>query len=366
MIALLRVCAIAAIAVFACNADSADHLTVSQWALIQPDVGFVAHVVIPTLEGNAAAHRVVVTLRGRDGVYYEGTSDPAGIVAIPHVSPGVYVLTAHGEGTFACYALHLLDESTAGHQLYPDSVEIPLAPLPFTPHVDETVRPLIPSEYGIDSLEILGENVEKVLGHARGNELFRVRRTESGSLVGRIYQATDHGVVLDDEDLVDRLDPAEGTHVFVFHQDQRIGRDLTSENGHFEFPAMASGIYSMIAVGPDGVAVLGFELVEQVPELLPTPVTGIESDVHFVNQTTETDSEFAVQVIPMTIAQWNGEMGMDCGCGCEEAPPAAPGGGGAAAIPPPPLAAAALGAALVPGGGGGFIPVPPASPDTVP
>lgn len=361
-------------------AQEADRLTVSQW--IRPAIAgeFSARVVLPAVlhveHGVSVIDNAVVTLRGREGIFHQAVADDKGEVSIPFVAAGVYTLTARSPGLSACYAIHVLSVDQLGGDLYPEAIDISLAPIGFS-QVAETVRPHLPSDYGIDSLDILEENVEKIVDHVRGNETLSVNRSPAGGLVGFIYQATDHGVVIDPEDIDDRLDPAEATDVFLFKAGERIRRDLTSENGRFELEDLELGVYSLVAVGRDGVAIVGFELTDPRGQSDVT-LQSLEGYQFVSAQSTISNDEFAIQVIPLSKAQLAAETG-DIGEPCETCEPceacnppaAAPasggGGGGGAGINGGAFAAAAaLGAAIGPGsGGGGFLPALPASEDTV-
>jgi hypothetical protein len=60
----------------------------------------------------------------------------------------------------------------------------------------------------------------------------------------------------------DALTDAELTNVFLFKGGMEIDRTLTDRNGAFNFDSIAVGNYSLMAIGPDGIALIGFELVD--------------------------------------------------------------------------------------------------------
>lgn len=355
-------------------AQDFDRLTVTQWVRPAVPGEFKARLIVPEEAGSMrAVENVIVTLRGREGLYHQGRTNEGGEVVIPDVAPGVYSMTARRNGLAACYAMHILGPDQVGGDLYPETIEIPLAPIDYE-RFRETIRPHLPSDYEIDSLDIIPEHVEKIVGHTRGNELFQVQRSAAGGLVGYIYQSTDHGVAIDPEDIDDRLDPAEATHVFLFKTTKRIRRDLTSRTGRFEFEDLEPGIYSLAAVGRDGVAVLGFELSD--PLAHSDASMSVKAGYRFVNLQMEAENKFAVQVTPMTDpqigtdTQENAELPVAVGDGAPIGAIAGAGGAagaagaaGAGAIGP----AAALGgaAAAAGGGSGGFSGAQPASDDTV-
>ncbi len=271
-------------------------LTVTEWVHPSTPGEFKAKVVVPKVDGGVrAVQNAVITLRGKEGVVHRGRSNRQGDVVIRGVAPGVYAVTAQGKGICACYAMHVLDSEFTGSELYPDVAEISCALVPVDVFAN-TVRRYLPSDYDLDPLFIHEPAVEKVIVQTRGNEMFRVARSGSG-VVGYIYAATDHGEVLDAFDRDDRLEPSERTRVYLLREGKRIRHDVTDRRGRFDFTNLEPGIYSLMAVGRDGVASVGFELTDKDESELGM----VSSDGYqFVSQANDADSQFAIQVIPIT------------------------------------------------------------------
>lgn len=289
-----------------------DHLTVTQWVTPILEGRFEGRTVLPLADGGVGyVAGAEVFLVGKGEVMHRGYSNRAGHVVIDGVEPGVYGMIARAKGLVACYAMHVIDSDQPGSDLYPSKAEIALQTIDHQSFWS-IVLPRMRSDYDLDTLSIEEERLDDIVSHARGNERYRVTRTQGG-MVGYLYGATDHGRAIDDEDR-DRLDPAEFMTVLLFKDGRYVGRDLTDERGRFDFQTLPAGLYSLITVGPDGVGAVGFELMDLAPldpvsDLdLPSPADSIAADdsseettlTRTVQGQALTQSAFAMQVVPFS------------------------------------------------------------------
>lgn len=312
-----------------------DHLTVAQW--VKPSVPgeLQVRVLLPAPGGEVRLlSDAEVILIGPGNTLLGAVTDSNGDACIKGVQPGVYSLIAATPAFAGVYAMHVLADDQPGGELYPDKVEIACGRIAFEMFAS-LVLPLMQYEYSLDELAIENDRVPNVVTHARGNELYRVRREDSG-MNGYIYAATDHGRVLDTDDLGDRLDPAERMKVFLFSNANFVGRAVTNELGGFRFNDLPAGVYTVITVGRDGIGMVGLDLFDPETEQgdLHGEATGDPVYDSIVTPFVLGDGEigdtaFAMQVVPVNPGLLSSLLRR---CVCEPAAPLAEigvGGGGA-------------------------------------
>lgn len=277
-----------------------DHLAVTQWVNPATPSEFQARVLVPKVGGGArnvsGAH---VILLGRNGSFHRGITDDHGDVVISGVGSGVYAMIARAPGLVAVYAMHVIAADQRGAAGYPGKAEIACAPLSYDKFAT-TVMPLLRSQYDREALTIEDANLEKISGHVRGNERYQVVRS-GGGLVGYLYAATAKGRIADPDDLDDRLDPAALMSVFLFRNGRDVGRAMTDELGRFEIPDLATGVYALVTVGPDGLGAVGFELLEEADSDKKANLVS-KDGYKFVSVNGDNEnSEFELQVIPVEL-----------------------------------------------------------------
>jgi hypothetical protein len=241
---------------------------------------FQAKVILPISGARATeVPNAQVTLLGSEGAVHRGVTNIHGDVTIDAVAPGIYAMTARARGLFACYAMHVVGENQAAGRSLPASAEISCA-LVTSHRFGETVLPYLAADSSRDHLQAddmtLVADVDRI-----SNPTYRIART-AGGLAGSLRSA--NGQV------------AEQMNVFIFNKRKAVGRTLSDDQGRFVLADLPSGVYSMVAVGQDGVAALGFELVESVAKSARVNSTGET----FVIQEGAEDATLDVDVIPVT------------------------------------------------------------------
>ncbi len=219
----------------------ATHLIVTQTVRPTAPIQFDARVIFPTVQGPRAVANAQVTLRGGQGQVHQGMTDYRGNVTIKGVSPGLYAMTAQADGLFACYAMHVLGPQQAEDRTFPGAVEIACALVRYR-DFESTIMPYLVTQ--VDRAELVTD-----LDLVPANEMYRVTRS-NGGLVGSLSAVTNHG--------------AKQMNVFLVKNRRLISRAISDDEGRFSFADVESGIYSLLAVGPDGLAAIGFELVDRI------------------------------------------------------------------------------------------------------
>ncbi|MCG8653092.1 MAG: carboxypeptidase-like regulatory domain-containing protein, partial [Pirellulales bacterium] len=253
-------------------------LTVTQW--VQPEqVGeFRARVVVPAENGRTfAVEQARVTLLGVDGKVFRGVTNHRGEVTLSGVTPGVYAMTASGRKSFACYAMYVQDpDQTPGHAL-PAVAEIPCA-LVELDQFKSTTMPYMSSSAKRQNLKLGQTEQAGRLVKTQVSQVFR----SPGDLVGHVIASPEI--------------PASKTNVMLMRYGGKVRRSVSDDSGRFEFSEVEPGLYSLLAVGPHGIAAVGFEVVEQTRELSLNHSEG----ARFVSLMQETPEELNVLVAPVT------------------------------------------------------------------
>ena len=226
------------------------HLTESQWVKTT-DGNLVGRVILPAKGGAASAvENAVVAIVGKDGEIQTASAktDSKGRFSIAGVKPGVYAMTARADYVFACCAMHVLDNDA--HNQYPSSVEIAAANIDFTTVKTAIIRYLPPKVREFD-YSIAKANLDGLSPLVTGTDFFRVAQSSDG-MRGRLHQAGAE---------VAKLDQARLTNVFIMINGPEAARAVTNEKGEFTIKQLDPGHYSLMAIGPDGLGMVGFELV---------------------------------------------------------------------------------------------------------
>lgn len=277
-------CAFALLAIAGASAQQAtgeaNDLNVIQRVRPATKGQFQAKVILPIAgAGATSVPNAEVTLLGSEGALHRGVTNIHGDVTIDAVAPGIYAMTTRARGLFACYAMHVVGEGQAAEKALPSSAEISCA-LVTSHQFGETVLPYLAAQSSRDHLQADGTtlvaDVERL-----NNPSYRIART-AGGLVGNLRSANGEA--------------ASQMNVFFFKKRKAVGRTLSDDQGRFAVAELPSGIYSMIAVGQDGVAALGFELVESVVKSVRVNSKGET----FVIQEGAEDATLDVDVIPVT------------------------------------------------------------------
>ncbi|QDT02992.1 Cna protein B-type domain protein [Rubripirellula lacrimiformis] len=294
-----------------------NHLTMNQWVRATENGELSGRVYLPGVNGEAKAlANVTVAMKSRDGEVLRATTDSKGVFSVKNVPSGVYALTARGDNVFACCAMHVVDASVSSDVELPTEAEVAVANVDFTVVNTAVIRYMPTSVRSFDS-SLADAKLDSLKDRIRSQDVFRVVQTDGG-MKGRIHLA---GVQRD------ALGDAEMTNVFLFKEGMEIARTLTGENGTFSFANIATGNYSVMAIGPDGIGLIGFELVDS--SLEPATASNVAADgtqlVGFGHHRRHNQcccEEFAIQVAPcpevVTCVEEViiTETVIDEGCGC--------------------------------------------------
>lgn len=232
---------------------SRNHLTANQWVRSTAEGDLVGRVVLPTENGSAeAVANASVAITNAAGKTVITRTDEEGQFTVGDVKPGVYALTARGKDVFACCAMHIVanDEKKAAD--YPAEAEISVANVDYTLVKTAVIRYLPPSA-GPKQATIDNVDLEKLAAQVNGEDYSRVAQV-NGGMVGQIHMAGADGGSLND---------AGTTNVFVLRNGTEVARTVTDTEGKFEFAKLSPGEYSLLAVGPAGMGLTGFELIDE-------------------------------------------------------------------------------------------------------
>lgn len=235
---------------------SDDPLTFSQWVRATADGSLQGRVIIPKPDGQVEALADVrVSLISQQGDIRSSRTDTEGRFLMQGIQPGVYSLTARGKNLVACCAMHVIEASDPSD--FPANGEISVAALDPTIINTAVIRYLPPTKqqftHSISNIDLDG-----IAGRVKGNELFRVARTKTG-LMGTLHTAGS------------QMKASKLTNVFVFQNGIEVSRAVTGDDGQFAIASLAPGVYSVLAIGSQGLAVAGIELVD--PEQSDAAVT---------------------------------------------------------------------------------------------
>jgi len=159
------------------------------------------------------------------------TTDSNGVFAVQSLPEGIYSFVASGENGFAAYSVRVVADSSGSYQDVMEAVAVPQVAM--VKDIFKTAPSSSPSSADKDSMDESGAN-RVVL--------------KNGSLSGRILSAKTGGV--------------QNTQVHILKDGISIATVMVDEQGHYTVPDMKPGVYAMVAVGPEGVAAVGFEAIE--------------------------------------------------------------------------------------------------------
>jgi uncharacterized membrane protein YgcG len=303
-----------------------NHLTMNQWVSATDSGGLSGRVVLPKPAGEAEALAdVSVAILARDGEVLRAKTNQKGEFEIAGVEPGVYALTARGDHVFAACAMHVVSQSEVKNLDFPRTVQISMANVDYTVVNTALIRYLPPSVKK-QQVEYDSVNLGQLQSRVCGQDLFRVAQDGNG-MKGRLHVA---GAKIGD------LNAASHTNVFLFKDTMEIDRALSDDQGKFNFANLDPGFYSILAIGPNGIGLIGFELVD--PATIQETASVVAKDgTRLVGLFGHRKhgcgccQEFAMQVAPMpeicnvveeVIVEETcgcGEVVVDQPCGCGEA-----------------------------------------------
>ncbi len=271
-----------------------NHLTMNQWVRSTENGELTGRVFMPGVGGAADALKdVTVAMKSRDGEVLLAKTDDKGMFKVAGVSSGVYALTARGADVFACCAMHVIDHGVSSDVELPTQADIAVANVDYT-IVNTAVIRYMPTQVRGADASLVGAKLGELKDLVCTQDSFRVVQT-GGGMKGRIHLAGAKDSSLSD---------AQATNVFLFKGGMEIDRALTNDSGAFTFANIVPGNYSVMAIGPDGIGLIGFELVDQSSQVSQSEISNDDTQLvgfglfgrrHHKKQCAE---EFAIQVAP--------------------------------------------------------------------
>ena len=271
--------------------QSINHLTVNQWIHPAEEGTLVGKIVIPSSNGQVeAVKNASVAMLGRDGEVIRGLAktNDKGAFIMKDVKPGVYALTARADNVFACCAMHIIDDKTAAGHDFPSQAEVAAAKVDYT-MVNTAMIRYLPPTYKNTNVTIDSAEFDSLSKRVCGQDVFRVAQTEGG-MKGQLHPAGARGAHLENSHM---------TNVFIIKDGLEVGRAITNEQGYFTIETLEPGDYSLLAVGPDGLGLVGFELVDPTVAAQASNALS-DGNVTLVGQLGGCCcNQFAMQVAPM-------------------------------------------------------------------
>ena len=301
--------------------------TVQQWVVLDGNQQFRGRLVTPGWEGEAMpVVGATVMVTGADNVVHpaDGVTNTIGEFVVSGLQPGVYTLFATGPKTVACKALHVLDASAA--QPSNEALTISAAKISRERFLSAVSRYLIRS---------IGRSIPLSVDHAKrmSDEYvpgfgYRVVQSDGG-LAGRVLGAGSTGAPM--------------MNVLVYRGGSMVAKTTTDESGRFYVPDLPPASYGFAVMGPEGMAILGIELLRE-----PSGLDLTQSGEQPVFVRAQVGAEIAIQLAP--IAQDSPEI-EELGPANDASAPTAPALGGGLTPPGTPPIPPVTGGGGIAGGG---------------
>ncbi|MEM6363602.1 MAG: carboxypeptidase-like regulatory domain-containing protein [Planctomycetota bacterium] len=287
---LLLSLALVSFAVVSPAAEGSPQLTVQQWITRGADGQVAGRIVLPV--GEAASQPVAgvqVALASLAGETIKAASvtNDRGEFSVANVPPGVYTLVARGKNVFSCCALHVV-EPAGNTTLQQSSIaEIAAANIDFTDIKTAIIRympPTVPTDARFER-----QSAEKVMTAFDATQAYRVAQVDGG-MTGRLFRAGLEG---------DSFTGAGLSNILVFRDGEAVAQTVSRSNGTFAIADLAPGQYSLMTIGPDGLGITSFELVDELAAR--GSVAAKLSDSQLVNVTAVACCpQFGMQMAPVS------------------------------------------------------------------
>ncbi|MCO8121953.1 hypothetical protein NHH03_09415 [Stieleria sp. TO1_6] len=222
---------------------------VKQW-VSQNSAGRISGRVVLPYDGPAG--QIAVSLAGTDGAIYGATPSPTSPAefSFEGIPAGTYAVVARGEDIFACYALNILPPSPdpmapGTHYVdlraaFLDICSVKSAALRYLPNSPPAVA--APAAATPDAAnEALNESVSPQIPQSGGGFSGQINRAGLSSGGG-----------------------AGLANVLIYQDDVLVAQTVTANDGTFKIDTLAPGDYSLVAAGPDGLAITSFNLVNEL------------------------------------------------------------------------------------------------------
>lgn len=232
-----------------------NELTVRQWVQQNADGSVRGQIIVPADGGSVkAVEDAVVVMVSKEGnvVRADSKTNAKGEFVFKSVEPGVYALSARADFVFTCCAMHVVAADSDDGASFPTVAQISAANIDYTAVNRAIIRYLPPNvktdiPFNTSELKTISQRAEDSL------ETFRVAQSDGG-MKGQLYRAgVDNG----------RLGHCLMTNVFIMKDGVEVARTVTDGGGSFRVETLSPGTYSLMAIGPDGLGLVGFELVDE-------------------------------------------------------------------------------------------------------
>ena len=240
--------------VIASAAEDGSQLTIEQWVSQDSHGNVAGRIVLPQNNAQMApVDNVNVVITSLNGKVYRATekTNANGEFSIANAPSGVYTLLARGKNVYACCALHVVAPGEVKVEKRHEIAEIAAANIDYTDIKTAIIRYMPPNVGQTASFE--DHSAKKVMTSFDEEQAFRVAQS-NGGMSGRLFQAGLNG---------DQLKHAGLSNIFVYQNGQAVAHTVSRMDGTFEFNSLDAGQYSLMSIGPDGLGITSFELIDQ-------------------------------------------------------------------------------------------------------
>lgn len=226
------------VSVLSSQTAQTNNLFVNQWVHVNGAGSISGSVVALLGKDSITLPKMRVSLSLNGSVVAFDDTDIEGEFLIEHVSPGLYTLTAEGEGSLAIFSLVVMDESAGKH--LPNAINVPV--MRASGRVTEILRgqsiPRTSYPSNTPNQDPLGSNRNLASS-------YQVLLDGQGTLSGRLGKAAA------------AINMSSMT-VFIMKDGQEFKRVGVSADGSFSVPGLVPACYGLVAAGDQGVAATGF------------------------------------------------------------------------------------------------------------
>lgn len=251
--------------------DDGKRLLAEQWRATNQAGQLDAVIASPKIRPDTKSGEVQVMLSSSDGQIFraepvEGSNRAFSFAEIP---AGTYTLVAKGYRVVGCYALQLVDPPAgADDELY-RVLEIAAADISLK-NIQKAVARYLPAT-GPATAEFDADAAYQLMNSIGGLSAQRVAQADGG-VTGRIYHA---GLV------GDRLGAGGLTNILLYKNGQMVAQTVSDEEGLVKIDSLSPGTYGVIAVGPQGLGISSFELLDEMIAA-KSGTTGSDANGRFV------------------------------------------------------------------------------------
>lgn len=267
-----------------------NQLFAQQWVMATADGGIDAAIVAPGLDLNSlSSDQFRVSLVSQDGAIFRAEPKPDSVLELTFsgVPGGVYSLVVRGPSLVACYAVHVLDNSADDVDPRHNLLAIAVSNMRLNKVRNAVIR-YMPSSIPFVA-EFDASAGRTAMASLNQDETFRIAQSGSG-FSGSIYRA---GMV--DGQMVG----AAMTNIMIYQNRELIAQAVTDERGEFTVDTLAPGQYGVVAIGPDGFGVAGFNLVGELVASRSQSPAQTETQGRLVSlNTTLMQPSFQMQLAP--------------------------------------------------------------------